>query len=235
MYRSVVAFVALALFASPVIAQESCSPYEAPGKSAPADTGPKSAPSFSPLHESGQSVTTVVFLGDSLTGGNASRFPRQVARLTGSSISAYSIGGQKAQLLSRLFDDEPVPDDAVGVIWIGRNNDPSDVKGILSSIDRAASRFASKRYIVVGYLSGRYPSEQPGGTKRKQIDALNAKLLGQYGTHFMNPRPLIECNDYLDSIHLQDSGYDKIAEIVAAIIFIEGWVRDASTINQAER
>lgn len=219
-------FVAL-LLTSPAFSQEVCTEWQKPApvvqesEVGTATTEPPSQPKFHPI-EHGGSRPGLVFLGDSLTRDNNAHFPRIAAQSIGRSLSVYAIGGERAEVLAELFDQVELAPDAIGIIWIGRNNAPDDPQ-ILQSIETAAAHFESDRFLVLSFLSGRYRSEQPGAHRRELIDQLNETLRNRFSDRFIVTRSLVSCSDYRDNIHLQASGYEKIGLSVAQAIDRLGW------------
>jgi hypothetical protein len=206
-------------------AEEFCDPWvPPPPKVQPSK--PPSAPAAPRPEEfwvirGGTTGPEIVLLGDSLTTPN---FGQTVSTLLGDrQYAIYALGGRAAETLSDLFDDHDLPPDAVGIIWIGRNNNPADVDVVLHSIERAAARFASGKYLVLNVLSGRNADEQPGGGKRVKMDALNEAIATAYGDRVIAVRPLVACSDFEDHIHLLKPAQDKVAQAVSEAVRARGW------------
>ena len=201
-------------------AQEACTPWVPP----PADPNAPPAPPLPqvfPLIEGGKTGTELVLLGDSLT---TPRLGQMVSSLSGDRhYRNYAIGGRSAQMLSDTFAKEEIPADAIGIIGIGRNNDHGKPQQVLDSIKKAAAHLSSGKYLVLAVLSGMPAEEQPGGTRRVQIDALNSELQAIYGDRFVPVRPLLTCTDFRDSVHLSEAGQDKVARGVADALQATGW------------
>lgn len=215
------------------MAEEQCEPWVPPAPASSPPPPPKVAPNQPPVEpkpprppefwviSGGTRPPEIAMLGDSLT---TPYFGQTVsALLDDRQYKIYALGGTSAQMLSDMFENETMPADALGVIWIGRNNNPADVDVVLDSIERAAARFASGKYLVLNVLSGLNAEEQPGGTKRIKMDALNEAIAAAYGDRVISVRPLLECSDFEDYIHLHKPGQEKIARALADAIRARGW------------
>lgn len=236
MIRSILTGAAvLAMLAGASLAQERCDfwvppapiePAKPAGPAKPADPAAPVAKPKPPQTEfwviaGGTLGAEITLLGDSLT---SPHFGQTVSALLGErQYKIYAIGGTSAQMLSGLFETVMVPNDAVGIIWIGRNNNPADVKLVLKSIASAASHIPSGKYLILDVLTGRNADEQPGGGRRVNTDALNEAIRAKYGDRVISVRPLVTCGDFSDYIHLFNSGQDKIAKAVADQIWTRRW------------
>lgn len=218
---------ALALLGGGVTrAEEACEPWvpPPPPKADPSKPAPAPKPPRPPefwVISGGTAGPEIAMLGDSLT---TPHFGQTVSALLGNrQYKIYALGGTSAQMLADLFDKETMPTDAVGLIWIGRNNNPADVELVLGSIERAAARFPSGKYLVLNVLSGRNADEQPGGGKRVKMDALNEAIAAAHGDRVIAVRPLVACSDFVDHIHLNKPAEDNIAQAVAEAVRARGW------------
>ena len=216
--------VAGALMIGAAGAQERCDPWQAPPVVAkPAPTSPVAPPPPPQFYgiSGGSTGPEIVLLGDSLT---TNHFGLSVAKAFGDrEYRVYAIGGKNAQVLSSLFEKETIPPDAVAVIWLGRNNNPADPATLLAGIKAAVAHVPSGKYLVLSVLSGRNPDEQPGGTRRALIDALNDAIRTVYGDRFIEVRPLLTCSDFEDDIHLLHVGHEKVARAVSDAMLARGW------------
>jgi hypothetical protein len=218
---SIGALVAGALmFGAPAVAAAEFCPEWVPPQQvqqqAPAEP-PARPTQFYPV-SGGAKSPALDFIGDSLSAQNGARFPRTTAQLGHDrQFNVYAIGGQTSATIADLFAGVPVGNDAVGVIWVGRNNVPIGDKA-LDDASRIAGRFESGRYVVVGILPGRYKADQPGQLNRAKLDKANTALRDHFGDRFVDVVGLLSCDDYQDNIHLTDAGYDKVARAVSARI-----------------
>lgn len=213
-----IAILCISMFVSCGLAQEACQPWLPPpttGEQHSVETleGTQVEPNFAPVIGDEKSPE-LIFLGDSLTRDGSGLFPKAVANRLGKSMAVYAIGGQTSSVLAELFDLITVPNESTGIIWIGRNNAPDDLQ-ILNDIESSVQRFKNNRYIVLGYLSGRYASEQPNQNRRILIDNSNDLLEKRYGRNFVNPRDFLDCDDFRDNIHLTSLGYEKVGSAVS--------------------
>lgn len=203
---------------TPGHAAETCAewmpPPATPGQVAPAA---REKPTHFPSVSGEGSAPALNFIGDSLTAGNAARFPRTAAGDDARAYRVFAIGGEDSTTLADLFSGVDVDSGDVGVIWVGRNNSAYDQR-VLDDVLRIAGRFDSGRYVVLGVLAGRYSVERPGQARRAQIDELNSTLSDYFGERFVKVTELLSCGDYNDNIHLTDAGYDKVARAVSARI-----------------
>jgi hypothetical protein len=234
MNRSIPAVVMLALLSiGHTAAEEACEPLTPPpSRTAPVDAGQGTAVApASPAAdlefgewEGGEGGPELVFLGDSLTAGNAARYPWTLSELQDDrAFRAYATGGAPSGPLVELFEEVEIGADAVGLIWIGRNNPVEDADALIADLRAVAARFVSGNYLVLSFLSGRFESEQPTEPRREAIDRLNEEIAASFPDRFVDVRPALACADFDDNIHLTDEGYDKVAALVSAALDARGW------------
>lgn len=137
----------------------------------------------------------------------------------------------------------------INIIWLGRNNtaDPNLTSIVLDAAEACIAHLKAKnkRFVVMSILNGDYSNEYVGGAVYDRIMAANAALQARWPENFLNVRgPLVRSynpdnpQDVIDfghdippsslrndNIHLNDSGYDIVEELVYNFIKSKGWVQ----------
>ncbi|MFY8274782.1 GDSL-type esterase/lipase family protein [Pseudoalteromonas sp. SSDWG2] len=163
------------------------------------------------------SDATVLAFGDSLTvsvGAKRTTYPKQLANLTGLTVIASGVSGEQTQQgLARLPAalDAHQPD--VLVLLEGgndflRNQRPARVKANLAAMIELAQAQGIAVILVAVPQKSLFLSDAP----------LYQELAQQYGIPVVanTPSELLADNDYKsDQIHLNDQGYQRLAESIA--------------------
>lgn len=136
----------------------------------------------------------------------------------------------------------------IDIIWLGRNNTSSpDLAQIcLDALDACVKHLKAKnkRFVVMSILNGAYSTEYKGGEVYQRIINANNAIKYKYPENYLEVRgPLVRSynpsvpqdvvdfnNDIVpsslrnDAIHLNDSGYDILEELVYNFLKSKGWV-----------
>ena len=182
------------------------------------------------------SYTTILAWGDSLTAGSGSTpgfsYPSYLATLSAFNILNKGVGGETSTQIKDRFIAETGNYDKTVIIWAGRNNftSPTTVKADIATI---ISTLTHDRYLVVGIINGDYSSEWSSGINYPVINQLNEDLKTIYGKKYVPIREYLvslhnnSAQDLIDfghdivptslrsdNIHLNDTGYTKVAEYI---------------------
>lgn len=225
-----------------VAAEEYCDPWQPPAPPAVAIAAEAAVPApppavavapaaprlpptaFTPTGADGIGPS-LIFLGDSLTEGAGATAPEFAypALVAGArAFTVYASAGQTSTVLSSIFKGVDLPEDAVVIIWMGRNNF-RDTAVVLHDIANTVEQIGDRHYLVLGMISGRYYSEQPGREGFAAMSILNGALAAAYPHNFVPLGDDLLCSDRVDAIHLGDDGQRKIADTVGAAIAARGW------------
>jgi lysophospholipase L1-like esterase len=182
----------------------------------------------------------IAIWGDSLTSGSGATspgryFPTRFAVLTNRPVFNGGVSGDTStQIATRLVADavrKPWPT----VIWAGRNNfsSPTTVKADIASMVAALGH---TNYIVLSVINKNDPTEYSGQANYTTITTLNSDLAAIYGAHFVDVRSYLvslydpgipqDVTDHgrdvpptslsSDGLHLNDAGYQAVANLVYA-------------------
>lgn len=178
---------------------------------------------------------TIICWGDSLTAGAGASFgasyPRVLQTMTGAMVVNEGVGGETSTEIKKRMLAHRRQDDAVIIIWAGRNNFDrpeqvqSDIAEMVSSVP------PSSRYLVLGVTNGDYQKEYRGGDRYNLIAGINENLSISYKGRFIpvldylssryDSRLKDEISDHdrgivpkslrSDEAHLNDRGYALVA------------------------
>lgn len=195
----------------------------------PAKTAVTASPLQAPtLYGGGSNGSPLVFVGDSLTAGAGATtlrhaYPEQLSGLLGDRrFEVIARGGADSDTILADFEGRAIPEDAVTLIWVGRNNYINPLQ-VVGDIARIVELLPNKRFLVLSILKGAYANEAPGQPGSAAIDSLNAALEQQYSYRFLPVGQSITAADRTDNIHLNDVGYAEIAAEVKANLQAKGW------------
>ena len=184
--------------------------------------------------------------GDSMTAGSGVGvtvgYPIRLRELVARSIDNKGAGGETStQIKDRFVADTTNKDQWTNIFWMGTNDAyPADwPTTILNNIATCVSGLkGAKRYLVLGVTKAESGSPTPAA-----LTALDASLLSIYGDKFVDVRAYLQskndgsANDLADiaaglvprslrsdTIHLNDKGYQHVADLLAATLKAKGWV-----------
>jgi lysophospholipase L1-like esterase len=171
---------------------------------------------------------------------------KRLAQFGSSRVETYTVTPDVPSNVTIPADSVFVPgesikyEDAIQVLWMGRNNNAKTfVEDAMTDIEASISHIRDpKRYIVLGILTA--VNETEGTTLHAVINKLNDQLRAKYGKNFVEMTPPtadeLRAISYVssqkdnseisngtfpqglrsDRVHLNDSGYQVIANRVVA-------------------
>ncbi len=188
--------------------------------------------------------------GDSMTAGSGTGvttgYPLRLSAAIDRPIENKGAGGETStQITARFVADTTNKDRWTNILWMGTNDaltsgqEAAWISLILSNIATCVSGLkGAKRHIVIGAVRA-----DGGSVPGSLLDSLDAALLGVYGDKFLNVRVHLQslndgsANDLADIalglvprslrsdiIHLNDKGYQHVADLLAATLEAKGWL-----------
>lgn len=187
--------------------------------------------------------------GDSTSFGTGSSdpatksYPSVLAGLLGRTTRNFGIPSESStQIKDRVVADNTHMTDIV-VLWMGHND--SDRNLVVTNVGLSVAHIvavagaANARYLIMSVLN-RTPYEGAGTAGHAPVIAMNNAIQSAYRANYVdirgflvhqypatpagNAAHLTDLNVfYVDSIHLNDAGYQKIAERLATVITEKGW------------
>ena len=184
--------------------------------------------------------------GDSLTAGSGVGvtigWPVRLRDVILRQVENQGAGGQTStQIKDRFVADTTNKDQWTNIFWMGTNDTyPADwPTTILDNIATCVSGLkGAKRYLVLGLTRG-----EGWSTTASALDAMDVSMASIYGNKFVDVRAYLQSkndgsgNDLADiadglvprslrsdTIHLNDKGYQHVADLLAATLKAKGWV-----------
>jgi lysophospholipase L1-like esterase len=178
----------------------------------------------------GETGDRLVFVGDSLTLGVGTSNPRRnmpsdVSALFGDGgrrFKVIGIQGAMAPMMRDAFMRETLEPTDVVIIWLGRIgvSNPTTVP----SIKEITEHVPSGKYLVLSVIHRvDFEFELPGTRAYDAVTELNAELSRTFAGRFVTVGEDVGRGNHSDELHLNDSGYAKIAKTVFAEIGARGW------------
>lgn len=187
--------------------------------------------------ESAGSLSTIVWLGDSLTQGSLGEDNDNLANapyvklqsLVPNKVEGYGLYGYNTHDIFWVYKDEDHYDQTVDpnkiyIFWVGSNDwcpidgENTNTAPVIAEIDSLLQSGGVKDYIVMG-TTQRWRL----GLERAQI--INAALSAHYGSHYMDVIDIIARNGFSeDNTHLSQASYDAIAEAVYGKLKALGYI-----------
>lgn len=189
-------------------------------------------------------INNVAAWGDSLTAGagGTTAYPQRLAAAMFRGVYNGGVGGETStQIKTRMLADAAQHNRWINLLWLGRNNfsDPTTVKADIASCI-ANLYTGNTRYLVLSVLNS--SAEGTGSGNLTTILALNADLATLYGSRYVDVRAylltkgdggptdnadiangVIPTSLRSDAIHLNDTGYQHVADCVGAAMTALGY------------
>jgi lysophospholipase L1-like esterase len=191
---------------------------------------------------------SIVPWGDSLTDGTGSAlvgaersYIRRAALCANRANAPKGFPSQGSTYIRGQFEAFPQSRDAINIFWIGRNGVLTDSGVILADIQAMANQMPHGRWLVMSITNRRDGTEDLGSANYLQIQAVNAQLAAAFGPRFFDVRAWIIAGAsggdsadvaadripaslaHTDNLHLNDAGYNRVADGVAAKLAALGW------------
>lgn len=182
----------------------------------------------------------IVGWGDSLTEGTGSTgdstYLDNLSRLTGFKISNQGVSGETSTQIRTRFFANPQFWEYPTIIWVGRNN-YLDTTTVKADIDAMIAALPHTDYLVMGVINSSWEPND-GNQNYAAIIAINNYLEATYGDHYIDIREYLvgqydptvgeDVSDNAasippssltsDVVHLNNTGYLKVAERITASI-----------------